>query len=161
VPSWHIFTGRAVVSCIRQLQQVPRMRSWSGSAGQPRIPQVGTVGSVHCHTSCCGGTTYSRPRAILGRAALLAGSSRRGQTSLRTARRDRMGCPGTQNIDSTKNATFPTETSSRVPRAYRLADKACEYCDVSAMELIDETRRIETTSLMQARFSANQHAVSR
>jgi hypothetical protein len=57
-----------------------------------------------------------------------------------------MGCHGTQNIDSTKNATFTTEKSSRVPRAYRLADKACEYCDVSAMELIDETRRIETTS---------------
>jgi hypothetical protein len=31
-------------------------------------------------------------------------------------------------IDSTKNATHTAESRSRVPRAIRLADQACQYC---------------------------------
>jgi hypothetical protein len=50
------------------------------------------------------------------------------QPSFRTARRNRMGCPDTKNIDSAKSATSPSESHSRVPRMFRLADQAFEYC---------------------------------
>jgi hypothetical protein len=54
--------------------------------------------------------------------------------------------PDTQNIDSTRNATHPTESRSRMPRTFRLADQACEYCRRFSDDLIDETRRIAITS---------------
>jgi hypothetical protein len=46
------------------------------------------------------------------------------QPSPRTARRNRMRCPDTKNIDSAKIATSPSESHSRVRRTFRLADQA-------------------------------------
>jgi hypothetical protein len=57
-----------------------------------------------------------------------------------------MGCPDTQNFASTKKSTHPTESRSRVPRGFRLADQHASIADVAEMDLIDGTRRIAITS---------------
>jgi hypothetical protein len=55
------------------------------------------------------------------------------------------------------------ESRSRVPRAFRLADQASDIADVQVMDLIDETRRVPSTSPAASMFhdvSARYHPMT-